>query len=58
MNGIEIKRQNICNKNVIFKTTKTIDISWGRGFEKIKNECKKYNTPIPEIDIKTSGVMI
>lgn len=32
--------------------------SWGRGFEKIKNECQKYNTPIPEIDIKTSGVMI
>lgn len=32
--------------------------SWGRGFEKIKNECKKYNTPIPQIEIKTSGVMV
>ena len=32
--------------------------SWGRGFEKIKKECEQYNIPIPEIDIKTSGVMV
>ena len=32
--------------------------SWGRGFEKIKKECEQYNTPIPEIEIKSSGVMI
>ena len=32
--------------------------SWGRGFEKIKKECELYNTPIPEIEIKTSGVMV
>jgi len=32
--------------------------SWGRGFEKIKKECKEYNTPIPEIEIKKSGVMV
>lgn len=32
--------------------------SWGRGFEKIKKECEQYNTPIPEIEIKTSGVMV
>ena len=32
--------------------------SWGRGFEKIKNECEQYSTPIPEIEIKSSGVMV
>ena len=32
--------------------------SWGRGFEKIKKECELYNAPIPEIEIKTSGVMV
>lgn len=32
--------------------------SWGRGFEKIKRECEQDNTPIPEIEIKTSGVMV
>lgn len=32
--------------------------SWGRGFEKIKKECELNNTPIPEIEIKTSGVMV
>lgn len=32
--------------------------SWGRGFEKIKKECEEHNTPIPEIKIKKSGVMV
>jgi len=32
--------------------------SWGRGFEKIKDECKKYNVPLPNIEINTAGVMI
>lgn len=32
--------------------------SWGRGFEKIKKECEQYNTLIPEIEIKRSGVMV
>ena len=32
--------------------------SWGRGFEKIKIECEQFNTPLPEIEIKTSGVMV
>ena len=32
--------------------------SWGRGFEKIRRECEQYNTPIPEIEIKATGVMI
>lgn len=32
--------------------------SWGRGFEKIKIECEQFNTPLPEIEIKSSGVMV
>ena len=32
--------------------------SWGRGFEKIKKECELYNTPIPEVKIKTNSVMV
>lgn len=32
--------------------------SWGRGFEKIKIECEKFNTPLPEIEIQSAGIMI
>ena len=32
--------------------------SWGRGFEKIRNECNKSQTPLPEFEIKDSGVMV
>ena len=32
--------------------------SWGRGFEKIRNECNKSKTPLPEFEIKDSGVMV
>ena len=32
--------------------------SWGRGFEKIKNECESYDIPLPNIDINNDGVMI
>ena len=32
--------------------------SWGRGFEKIKTECEKSNTSLPEIEIQTNGVMV
>ncbi len=32
--------------------------SWGRGFEKIKEECIKYGTPMPEVSENTGGVMI
>ena len=32
--------------------------AWGRGFEKIKEECNKFKTPLPEIEINDSGVMI
>lgn len=32
--------------------------SWGRGFEKIKEECKKTNTPLPKVKVTSGGVMI
>lgn len=32
--------------------------SWGRGFEKIRKECEEYGSPLPEIEIKNSGVMV
>ncbi len=32
--------------------------SWGRGFEKIKKECEEYESPLPEVEIKSSGVMV
>ncbi len=32
--------------------------SWGRGFLKIKAECKKVNAPLPLIDAENGGVSI
>ena len=32
--------------------------AWGRGFEKIKEACAKYNAPLPEYDINKSGIMV
>ncbi|MFR7873937.1 MAG: ATP-binding protein [Christensenellales bacterium] len=32
--------------------------SWGRGFEKIRKECEEYGSPLPEVEIKNSGVMV
>lgn len=32
--------------------------AWGRGFEKIKEECNTFNTPMPEIEINTEGIII
>ena len=32
--------------------------SWGRGFEKIRKECEEYDSPLPEVEIKSSGVMV
>ena len=32
--------------------------AWGRGFEKIKEECDKFGVPMPEIEENTGGVMI
>ena len=32
--------------------------AWGRGFLKIKTECKKINAPLPLIDAENGGVLI
>lgn len=32
--------------------------AWGRGFEKIKDECNVFGSPMPEIEINTEGIMI
>ncbi len=32
--------------------------AWGRGFEKIKEACAKYDGPLPEYNISASGVMV
>ena len=32
--------------------------AWGRSFEKIKIECDNYETPLPEYDITSDGVMV
>ena len=32
--------------------------AWGRGFEKIKEECKKNGNPMPEVTENTGGVMV
>ena len=31
---------------------------WERGFEKIRKECEEYGSPLPEVEIKSSGVMV
>ena len=32
--------------------------AWGRGFEKIKEECMTTDTPLPHIEVTNNGVMI
>lgn len=32
--------------------------AWGRGFDKIKDACEKYNGPLPEYDISEDGIMV
>lgn len=32
--------------------------AWGRGFDKIKEACAKYDAPLPEYDINKSGIMV
>ena len=32
--------------------------SWGRGFDKIKEECEANNTPLPEYEISERGIMV
>lgn len=32
--------------------------AWGRGFDKIKEACEKYEGPLPEYDISEDGIMV
>lgn len=32
--------------------------AWGRGFEKIKEACAKYDGCLPEYNISASGIMV
>lgn len=32
--------------------------SWGRGFDKIKEECEANNTPLPKYEISERGIMV
>ena len=32
--------------------------AWGRGFDKIKEACARYEGPLPEYDIKKYGIMV
>lgn len=32
--------------------------AWGRGFEKIREACEKYNGPLPEYEINEAGIMV
>lgn len=32
--------------------------AWGRGFDKIKEACEKYDGPLPEYDISEVGIMV
>ena len=32
--------------------------AWGRGFDKIKEACARYDGPLPEYDINKSGIMV
>ncbi|MBQ6996235.1 MAG: putative DNA binding domain-containing protein [Lachnospiraceae bacterium] len=42
--------------NVFFKSG--MIEAWGRGFDKIREGCKKYEGPLPEYDILENGVMV
>lgn len=32
--------------------------AWGRGFDKIREACVQYNSPLPEYSISKSGIMV
>ena len=32
--------------------------NWGRGFDKIREECEKSETPLPEYKISDRGIMV
>jgi Predicted transcriptional regulator containing an HTH domain and an uncharacterized domain shared with the mammalian protein Schlafen len=42
--------------NVFFKSG--MIEAWGRGFDKIREACKKYNGPLPEYEMNEEGIMV
>lgn len=42
--------------NIFFKSG--MIEAWGRGFEKIKEACRKYNGPLPEYEMNEEGIMV
>ncbi len=42
--------------NVFFKSG--LIEAWGRGFDKIKEACAKYDGRLPEYNISVSGIMV
>jgi ATP-dependent DNA helicase RecG len=32
--------------------------AWGRSFDKIREVCNLHNTPLPEYDIQSTGIMV
>lgn len=42
--------------NVFFKSG--MIEAWGRGFDKIREACRKYNAPLPEYEINEEGIMV
>lgn len=50
------KPYNLKLENVFFKSG--MIEAWGRGVEKIKEACEKYNRRLPEYNISASGIMV
>ncbi len=42
--------------NIFFKSG--MIEAWGRGFDKIREACRKYNAPLPEYEINEEGIMV
>ena len=42
--------------NIFFKSG--MIEAWGRGFDKIREACRKYNAPLPEYEINQEGIMV
>ncbi len=42
--------------NIFFKSG--MIEAWGRGFDKIREACEKYDAPLPEYEINEEGIMV
>ena len=42
--------------NIFFKSG--MIEAWGRGFDKIREACRKYDAPLPEYEINEEGIMV